>query len=267
MKKFAERIKEGKVIVGMIHVRALPGTPKYDLKPEEIIQKAIEEAKIYQRNGIDVVAIENMHDLPYVKNPGPEISSIMAIIGREIKKLGIYCGIQILAGANKEALAVAKAAGLDFVRAEGFVYAHIADEGYIESCAGELLRHRKAINAEEVMIFVDIKKKHSSHSITSDVSIEETAHAADFFGADGLIITGISTGVKPSLEEVKKVRESTKNKIILGSGITDENLRDYVKYAEIFIIGSFFKKQGLWSNEMDEERIKRFMKEFNSLVK
>jgi hypothetical protein len=52
-----------------------------------------------------------MHDVPYVKTVGPEISSMMAIIGKEIKKLDLYCGIQILAGANKEALAVAKSAG------------------------------------------------------------------------------------------------------------------------------------------------------------
>lgn len=65
-----------------------------------------------------------------------------------------------LLGANKEALAVAKAAGADFIRAEGFVYSHIADEGWMDSCAGELLRYRKAIGAEEVLVLTDVMKKH-----------------------------------------------------------------------------------------------------------
>lgn len=53
-------------------------------------------------------------------------------------------------------------AGLQFVRAEGFVFGHVADEGFMESCAGELLRYRRIINAEDILVFTDIKKKHRS---------------------------------------------------------------------------------------------------------
>jgi len=264
---FKSYIKNKKVVIGMIHVQSLPGTPNSKSSPDKIIEKAVEEAKIYKKNGINVVAIENMHDVPYVKNPGPEVVSLMAIIGTEIKKLGLYCGIQILAAANKEALAVAHAAGLDFIRAEGFIYAHIADEGYIESCAGELLRYRKMIDAENVLIFTDIKKKHSSHAITSDVNIEETAHTADFFMSDGLVITGTLTGMKPSLDEIKRVRKITSNYLILGSGITADNLHEYINHADIFIVGSYFKKNGIWKNDIDEKRVKNFMKKFNSLTR
>ncbi len=63
-------------------------------------------------------------------------------------------------GANKEGLAVAKAAGGNFIRAEGFVFSHVADEGWMDACAGDLLRYRKTIGAEDVLIFTDIKKKH-----------------------------------------------------------------------------------------------------------
>lgn len=50
--------------------------------------------------------------------------------------------------------------GLDFIRAEGFVFAHVADEGLLNAGAGDLLRYRKQIGAEHVQIFTDIKKKH-----------------------------------------------------------------------------------------------------------
>lgn len=63
-------------------------------------------------------------------------------------------------GSNKEALAVAHASGADFIRAEGYVFSHVADEGWMDSCAGELLRYRKLIGAERVMVFTDVKKKH-----------------------------------------------------------------------------------------------------------
>lgn len=49
---------------------------------------------------------------------------------------------------------------MDFIRAENFVFSHIADEGITNSCAGNLLRFRREIGAENIFIFTDIKKKH-----------------------------------------------------------------------------------------------------------
>lgn len=104
--------------------------------------------------------IENMHDTPYLKGGvGPEITAAMTAVARSVKETArVPVGIQILAGANREALAVALAAGLDFIRAEGFAFAHVADEGLIESCAADLLRYRKEIGAEKVRVWADVKK-------------------------------------------------------------------------------------------------------------
>lgn len=139
--------------------------------------------------------IENMHDVPYVqdKKIGWEVVAAMTRLCIEIKSVltpRTPCGIQILASGNRQALAVAKAADLQFIRAEGFVFSHIADEGFTDACAGDLLRYRKQIDAENVLVFTDLKKKHSSHAITNDVSLAETAHAAEFFMTDGIILTG-----------------------------------------------------------------------------
>lgn len=246
----------------MIHVEALPGTPKNESDIETIVEKAKKEAEIYKRAGIDSMAIENMHDLPYLnKNVGPEIVSSMSVIAREVKRIikDMSCGVQILAGANKEALAVAKAAKLDFVRVEGFVFAHIADEGMIESSAGEILRYRKQIGAENILVFTDIKKKHSSHAITSDVSITETAKAAELFLSDGVIITGSATGQKADLDEIHLVKKSIGIPVIVGSGITLENVDSYLKSSDAIIVGSYFKKKGFWANELDYDRIAKFM--------
>lgn len=39
--------------------------------------------------------------------------------------------------------------------------------------------------------------------MTSDVSLAETAEAAELFGSDGLIVTGTATGMEADPEEVK----------------------------------------------------------------
>jgi len=256
-----------KAIVGVIHVDALPGTPEYKGDVESIINNAVKEAIIYKDSGIDVIAIENMHDIPYLKrNVGPEIISLMSIIGREVKKVSqLPCGIQILAGANKEAMAVAHSAGMDFIRSEGFVFAHVADEGIMDSDAGELLRYRKQIGAEDILIFTDIKKKHSSHSITSDADIIETARAAEFFLSDGVILTGKFTGKETDIDELKKVRGAVEIPVLIGSGLTVDNIEKYFTTADAFIIGSFFKQGGDWKNKVDAERVKALMDKINKL--
>jgi hypothetical protein len=255
-----------KLVIGMIHLGALPGTPKFSGNINEIIKNAISEADIYKSAGFKAIMIENMHDVPYLNNSsGPEITSLMSIIGYEIKKrTDLIVGIQVLASANKEAIAIAHSANLDFIRAEGFVFAHVADEGITDANAGHILRYRKQIGAENVLVFTDIKKKHSSHQITKDVSIVETAKAAEFFLSDGLIITGSSTGAETNIDELREVKKNTKLPVIVGSGITSENICKYYELADVFIVGSDFKKDGNWENGVDEIRVKQFLTKFNA---
>jgi len=251
----------------MIHVQALPGTPHYKGDIKAIIGKAKEEALIYKRAGIDALMIENMHDIPYLnRHVGPEIDAMMSIVLYEVKRTtGLPLGIQILAGANKNALAAALAAGAEFIRAEGFVFAHVADEGTFNSDAGEILRYRRQIQAENVMVFTDIKKKHSSHAITNDIDIAETAKAAEYFLSDGVIVTGSSTGKEPSLEEIREVKKKVRIPVLAGSGITYDNVGEYLKCCDALIIGSYFKTDGIWTSPLDAGKVKRFMKKVNSL--
>jgi len=254
-------------VIGMIHLQPLPGTPKNKVSPKEIIAKALEEAQIFIDHGIDGLMIENMHDVPYLKKElGPEVISLMSIIGYEIKhRSQLPCGIQILSSANQAALASAHAANMDFIRAEGFVYGHLADEGYIESCAGDLLRYRKQIGAENICILTDIKKKHSSHAITSDISLEETAKISEFFLSDGIIVTGPHTGVAANKDEIVSVRKITELPIIAGSGVTISNMDHFYPVCDALLVGSYFKKDGHWANDVDAKRVESFMNQMKEL--
>ena len=252
---------ERTAIIGMVHALALPGTPRYGGGMEAVLERATEEARAYRQAGVDAVMVENMHDVPYLKGAvGPEITAAMALVARTVKaESGLPTGLQILAGANREALAVACATGLDFIRVEGFVFAHVADEGLIESCAGELLRYRRMLGAERVAVYADIKKKHSSHALTSDVDLAETARAASFFGADGVIVTGVATGAETNLDEVRSVRDAVSLPVLVGSGVTEANVERYLGLAHALVVGSHFKAQGRWENPVEPSRVRSFM--------
>jgi membrane complex biogenesis BtpA family protein len=245
----------------MIHLGALPGTPAGSRSLREIEGRAVREVRIYREAGLHGCMLENMHDTPYLRGGvGPEIVAAMAVIARAVRDAArLPCGVQVLAGANREALAVALAAGLDFIRVEGYSFAHVADEGLIQSCAAELLRYRRAIGATRVQVWADVKKKHSSHAITADVGIGETAHAVEFMRGDAVIVTGAVTGDPPRPEDVREVRRATALPVFLGSGVTAANLAEFLDAADGFIVGSEFKAGGKWSGPVDPRRVKRFM--------
>jgi membrane complex biogenesis BtpA family protein len=248
-------------IIAMIHVGALPGTPASAQSLHAIEAQAVKEAKLYRDAGVDGLMLENMHDTPYLRgHVGPEIVAALSVVARAVKDLAkLPCGVQVLAAANREALAVALAAGLDFIRAEGFAFAHVADEGIIQSSAAELLRYRRAIGADHVQVWADVKKKHSSHALTADVGIGETAHAVEFMRGDAVIVTGAVTGDAPKPEDVRAVRRGTRLPVYLGSGVTAANVQSFRNEADGFIVGSEFKTGGHWSGAVDAKRVRRFM--------
>jgi membrane complex biogenesis BtpA family protein len=260
-----------RALIGMLHLGALPGSPAEQRRADAVgldgvVARAIEEAIVYRDAGFHGLMIENMHDRPYLKGAvGPETVAAMAVVGREVRQaVPLPLGVQVLAAANREAIAVALACGASFVRVEGYVFAHVADEGLIESDAGVLMRYRQQIGAGHVRVFADVKKKHSSHAITADVSLADTAHAAEFSLADGVIVTGTSTGRQTEPDDVRSVAAAIGIPTFVGSGVTPANIGQY-PHADGFIIGSAVKRDGHWANAIDPQRVQAVAKAFAAL--
>jgi hypothetical protein len=254
-----------RALVGMIHVGALPGTPSSAETICAVAARAVAEARIYNDCGFTALLVENMHDRPYLKGEvGPEIVAGMTRVASEVRAaVPLPLGVQVLAGANREAFAVALASGAAFVRVEGFVFGHVADEGLIQAGAGELLRYRRAIGAGHVRVIADVKKKHAAHAITADVSLIETARAAEFFLADGVVVTGTATGQETDPADVSGVAGAVRVPVFVGSGVTADNLARYPGAAG-FIIGSSLKRGGVWHESLDPGRVAAVARAFQS---
>jgi len=249
-------------IIACVHLQPLPGSPGYAFNNRAIIDRAVDEVDVFAETGMNGIIIENTSDVPYLKGKiYPETISLLSIICHEIRKrFDGYLGLQVLAGANMEALSIAHNSGLDFIRVEGYSFAHIADEGLIQSSAAELMRKRANLKAQHVKVIADIKKKHSSHEITGDLSIVQMAELTEFMEPDGIVITGFNTGSSPKMEEVVAVRERIRLPLYIGSGITTENVKEFMHCADYLIVGSYFKEDGYWKKDLDINRIQGFMK-------
>lgn len=248
-------------LIGAVHLPPLPGAAGYCGSVQEILDRVMGDVIAYKEEGFDGLIVENTHDTPYLKGRVyPETLAAMTAVAGEIKRAaGLPLGAQVLAGANLEALALAVALELDFIRVEGFVFAHVGDEGLHDACAPELIRKRFDLGAERVKVYADIKKKHASHAITSDIDLAESARAAEFFKADGVVVTGVRTGSAPFLEEAEEAKASVEIPVLIGSGVNPENLAGFASCSDALIIGSYAKVDGRWQNGVDRERCKLLM--------
>jgi uncharacterized protein len=256
-----------KTVVAMVHVRALPGSPRHCLPIPEIAALAVDEARRLQQAGFDRLLLENMHDLPYLRGSvGPEIVAAMTAVGVAVRAaVQVPIGIQILAGANDAAMAAALACGAQFVRVENFVFAHVADEGLMPAAAaGPLLRYRRSLGAEQIQIWADIKKKHASHAISADISISQAAEAAAFSGADAVIVTGVATGKPADFADLVAARVG-EIPLLVGSGLSADNLHRYWALADGFIVGSSLKRGGRWDAPLCDERLDQWKQTLRDL--
>jgi membrane complex biogenesis BtpA family protein len=241
----------------MIHFLPLPGSPGWKGSMAELEDRALRDARALKEGGADVIAVENMGDLPYLNGRvEPETVAAMAVLARAAaRESGLPMGVQVLAGANREALGVALAAGLSFLRVEGFAYGHVADEGWIQASAGPLMRARAALGSE-VKVWADVKKKHSSHAATADLDIGEIAKGTVFFGADAVIVTGLSTGRPASLDAVRAVRQAVpETPVVVGSGVEPAQAKDLAALCDAVIVGTWIKEGGDWRNPVERERV------------
>ena len=263
----AVRSLPDKFLAAMIATMPLPGSPRYGGDEERIVAQALSDSGHYNEAGADAIILENSHDLPYIKPPLPARAvEVMKGVAREVRaRFAGPVGIQMLEAANDTALEIAHEAELDFLRVEGYVFAHVGGAGVIEGCAGRLLRKRKDLGCEHIKIFGDVKKKHCSHALTGDLDILDELKQAEFFLVDGVIVTGARTTEPPELAELRRVKKHARVPVIIGSGMTPENIKSYFPLADGFIVGSTFREKGQFMGALDPKRVETFMKMFRSL--
>jgi membrane complex biogenesis BtpA family protein len=257
-------------LVGMLHLRPLPGAPRY--RAEEgmavVVEQALSEARMLEDGGFDGVIVENGWDIPFVKpgQVGPETVAALAVVVDRIKQAtGLPVGVNCLANAVEVSIAVAAATGADFVRANQWVNAYVANEGFIEGQAGMVTRYRHAIRADHVTVWADVQVKLGSHALTADRPLAEQARDAAWFDADALIVTGSRLADPPATSDLRVVREATSLPVIAGSGVRADNLATTLSWADAVIVGSALKEGDVWHGAMSKDAVLEMARERDRL--
>jgi membrane complex biogenesis BtpA family protein len=251
-----------KPIIGMVHLWPLPGSPGYSGHGmEAILGHAQRDAEALLTGGVDGLIVENMWDLPYYVGSDVRLEAVtaQAVASQKIKELaGVPVGVNVIHNGWQAELAIAVAAGLDFIRVCILTGARLWDTGELNhGCAADLLRKRKELDAETIKLFADIDKKHSVPFPGLD--LETHIEWTEFYRADALIVSGRMTGDAPPLEKVRQAKAMATRPVLMGSGTTAENIADFLGYADGAIVGTSLKVDGVAENGVDRDRVRRYM--------
>jgi membrane complex biogenesis BtpA family protein len=249
-------------IIGMVHLWPLPGAPGYSgYGMDTILDQARHDTEALLEGGVDGLIVENMWDLPYYASTDVQMEAVtaQAVAAREVVKMAdVPVGVNVIHNGWQAELAIAVAAGLDFVRVCILTGARLWDTGDLDhGCAANLLRRRKELGAEHLKLFADVDKKHSLPFPGLD--LETHIEWTEFYRADALIVSGRMTGDAPPLDKVRQAKEAATRPILMGSGTTAENIAEFLNYADGAIVGSSLKVDGVAENPVDVERVRRYM--------
>jgi membrane complex biogenesis BtpA family protein len=245
-----------KLFIGVIHLKPLPGSPRWHGNLETVINHAVLDATAYDRGGAHALFIENFSDVPFAKAcVGPETVAAMAVVARVIREhTKLPIGFNVLRNDAKAALALCAATGASFIRVNVLSGAMVTDQGIIEGDAHNVLRYRQHL-CPNVQILADVHVKHGEP--LGDASIGDTARETVERGlADAIIVSGIGTGFQTDFADVELVRRALpQGRVLIGSGITTHNVGEYMRHADGFIVGSSLKFNGRIAAHVDQKRV------------
>jgi membrane complex biogenesis BtpA family protein len=250
-------------LIGVVHLGPLPGAPGWRGDLEAIVSGALADARAYEAGGCDAVVIENFGDAPFTgSSVGPETVAAMAVAGRRVKRaLSLPVGFNVLRNDAAAALGLCAACEGSFIRVNVHTGAMLTDQGVIEGDAYGTVRRRDAL-CPEVKIFADVLVKHAAPMAPTTIerAAEETLGRGK---ADGLIVSGEATGAVVDMGELRRVREACPEAtLLIGSGVDEGNAGTLLEYADVLIVGTSVKKDGVTTNPVDGERVKRLRASF-----
>ncbi|MDZ4805157.1 MAG: BtpA/SgcQ family protein, partial [Candidatus Eisenbacteria bacterium] len=253
---FQELFRTSKPVIGVVHLKPLPGSPGYDGSFLALLDHALTDARAIEAGGASGLIVENFGDAPYFPDQvPPETIAAMTRLVTEVRKaVRIPVGVNVLRNDARGGVAVAAATGAGFVRVNVHTGVMVTDQGLIAGRAWESVRLREVLRSR-TLLFADIRVKHAVPLAQFDL----VAEADDLLSrgrADALIITGASTGSPADLAQVQALKEAFPDvAVMVGSGVDADNAEAVLQVADGCIIGTSIKFDGRVENAVDPERL------------
>ena len=249
-----------RVVIGMVHLGALPGSPHFAGSLEQVCQAAVADACALEEAGLDGIVVENFGDVPFhADRVPPETIAAMAVALQAIgSAVRFPLGVNVLRNDARAALGLCAATRASFVRVNVHVGTSVTDQGLVCGRAADTLRERARLWAgtpeAAPFVFADVDVKHARPLGESDLGriAEDTYERGR---ADVLLVTGSGTGKEASFEDLRRVRQAVPEApVLVASGVTDRTVSRALSEAHGAIVGTWLKRDGRVGNPVDPAR-------------
>jgi uncharacterized protein len=248
-----------KPVVGMVQLGPLPGGSRYrGASVDEILASALAEARIFAENNIDALMAQNLGDIPVDARVRTVQATWMTRVVAEIaQRLGKPVGLNMLENDAEAMFAVATAARADFVRIKIYVGAMVTPFGLETGQAFAAIKARTEWRADKVAILADIHDR-TGVPLAQD-SLEGDLDAAVRLGAaDALVLTGKTYARTHELIATAR-RVVGLTPILVGGGVTIENVAEVDAVADGVIVSSSLKSSSTAFGQFCAAKVKAFM--------
>ncbi|WP_297475071.1 BtpA/SgcQ family protein [Thermococcus sp.] len=247
---------EKKPLIGMVHLKPLPGSYLYDGDLGGIVEAALRDAKTIEKAGFDAVMVENFGDVPFPKYVDKTTVAAFTAVAKAIRdEISLPLGINVLRNDGIAAYSIAYAVKADFIRVNVLSGVAYTDQGVIEGIAHELARLRKLLPSR-IKVFADVHVKHAVHFGDFEDSLRDTVERGL---ADAVVVSGKATGKPVDIEKLALAKRISPVPVLVGSGTTYDNLPRLWSYADGFIVGTWIKRDGRVENEVSLERARKLV--------
>ncbi len=254
---------KSKIVIGMVHLLPLPGSPRYAGDLRAVGDRAIADAKALAGGGVHGIMIENFGDAPFFPGPVPSsvVAHLTALAAQVRQVIDVPLGINMLRNDGRSALAIAHAVGAAFIRVNILCGGRVTDQGVIQGIAHDLQRDRAALGAGHIKVMADVDVKHASplgERRAIEDEVDDTIHRGL---ADAVIASGASTGKATDPAQVGRIKAAAgATPVFVGSGASAETIASLFKHCDGVIVGSALKVDGVAANPVDPRRVEAFMK-------
>jgi len=250
------------MLVGVIHLPPLPGSPRSELSTTECARTAAADAAVLAHAGYDAIIVENFGDAPFFAGRVPPITTAsMTACALAVRTAApdLLLGINVLRNDAESAIAIAVAVGAGFVRVNVHTGARVTDQGVIQGEAAATLRLRSALGANAVAIWADVDVKHSAPLGPPRPIAQEVEDTTKRALAAAVLVTGDGTGKSVDVEKLAAVKKAAgKAPVLVASGATIETLATLSAHADGVIVGSALRVGGIPGGAIDVGLAKAF---------
>jgi hypothetical protein len=254
------------MLVGVIHLPALPGSPRNAIDAHACAESAAKDAAVLAAAGYDAIIVENFGDAPFYAGRVPPVTiAAMTVCALAVRAAAPKprLGINVLRNDGDSALAIAVACGAAFVRINVLTGARVTDQGVIEGDAANIARQRRALGADAVEIWADVDVKHSAPLGPPRPIAQEVEDTTKRALASAVLVTGEGTGKGVDVEKLAAVKRAAgKAPVLVASGATIATQPALAAHATGVIVGSALRPNGIPGGAIDARLAEEFATAF-----